>query len=116
MHKTSETIKTETQTPESCFIIEQNRFEEINGNPQKYSEFISFLEMEIFENEPLSTEDEMEFVAQIDYAINLAAAKKEESKLPSTFLDKQIIVKQKDGNIYVLVMKRTSFTVPCRQY
>lgn len=112
MHTTSETIKLDTQIPEFCFIIEQNRFEEINGNPQKYSEFINSLEMEIFENEPLSTEDEMEFISQIDYGLNTNG----EFKLPNEFAGKQIIVKKENDNIYILSLKKTEVTVPCRKY
>lgn len=112
MHTTSETIKLDTQIPEFCFIIEQNRFEEINGNPQMYAEFINSLEMEIFENEPLSTEDEMEFVSQIDYGLNTNG----EFKLPNEFARKQIIVKKGNDNIYILSLKKTEVTVPCRKY
>lgn len=112
MHTTSETIKIVTQIPEFCFVIERNRFMEINRNPQMYAEFISSLEMEIFENEQISTEDEMEFISQIDYGLNTNG----EFKLPNEFAGKQIIVKKENGNIYILSLKKTEVTVPYIKY
>lgn len=112
MHTTSETIKIENHTPEFCFIIEQNRFMEINKNPHLYAEFIDSLKMEIFKNILISTEDEMEFVSQIDYALNMIDC---EFKLPEIF-EKQIIVRKEEGNIYILSFKKTEVNVPCRKY
>lgn len=112
MHTTPETIKIENQTPEFCFIIGQNRFMEINKNPHKYAEFIDSLKMEIFKNILISTEDEMEFVSQIDYALNMIDC---EFKLPEIF-EKQIIVKKENGNIYIISFKKTEVNVPCRKY
>lgn len=112
MHTTSETIKIENHTPEFFFIIEQNRFMEINKNPHLYAEFIDSLKMEIFKNILISTEDEMEFVSQIDYALNMIDC---EFKLPEIF-EKQIIVRKEDGNIYILSFKKTEVTIPCIKF
>lgn len=111
------TVKLQELYPTFCLQIDLSRLKEIDRNPETYSKLLEQIKQDIFENDILPKEDEMEFLAQMDYDLSFVMMKHDSSPFTRSFLHKDFRVTLDGDTVLILVGKKEmDITIMCKTY